>query len=506
MNHRQVCESYYPYALFHHLLVKLIEVDTASSVYCTLFSLIIDINHGKDARRQGEIKGTYFYKYRLRNIKTLSTGGIKMKKVYSLMLVSLLLLGMVVPAAGSTYNKDALNYLTEKYDVPEDRIELYEGDGIMELEFTKESFWYARYMILADGEEVTDTTEKVDPLPDGAEPGIAPDKEPAILPLPLPADRGDDAVADYEKRTYGGIYIRVKTGEILEEEKMEGYFSAENKQAQQEWERLSKEAGKLDVSLYQKLQGLSSTEKVSVWIHPAPVVDTEELKTKFAALKEKYPDYISNEMELKDILYYHFGFDTPAILRDIPDDVDFGEGSDGMAGEDVITDGDAAVSYVAPDRAAELERAKEAEEAKTMPKDENFDEYNAFWEEFQQLRLEAISPSMEAIKDALGGMNAAYEDNGDSLVAELTATQVNEIAELAAVAVVNEDAVFTTMDLAEDGRDDMARISAPSGESLEMADTDQDEESFSYLTIALISLAILAAALVLYRHGTSSES
>ncbi len=425
-----------------------------------------------------------------------------MRKIVLVLMISLLLVSIVSPVVGSNYRETALNYLTEKYDVSEERIELYEG-GTMELEFTGESFWYARYMILAEGGSTSGSSRGIapgqDPPPEPMplpEPNTPPDSMPEILPMPSDEEAINRDTVDSKNYIYGGIYIHIKTGEILEQDKMEAYFVAEEKLAQKEWERLSKEAGKLDVSLYRKLKGLSSTEKISVWIQPTPV-ETEELKVQFAALKEKYPEF-TKSMELNDILYARYAIDLP-LYDTRGGGVSSSEGSDGGP----VPSGDEAVSYIVLDDKTDPAQSRERIEAEIlpiMPEEEYRQEYSSFWEELEQIRLQAVIPSLETIKETLDGMGITYSDNETSLVADLTVAQIHEIVELAAVSTVFEDAVFTTMDMAEDGAL-LARSSAPSEESaVAMESADNDKGTSSYLPVVLIALAVLAAAMVIYRR------
>ena len=163
-----------------------------------------------------------------------------MRKIFSLMLISLLLVGSVTSALGSGYRESALVYLMEKYGISEDRVELYEG-GITELEFTGESFWFAKYTIVPEGKTASDVSGEEAPR-------LLPAPEPMPLPAPdMPADTGAIApsilplppqdIMDDGYR-YGGVYIRLKTGEILELDQMDQYYEAERRLAQQEWERL----------------------------------------------------------------------------------------------------------------------------------------------------------------------------------------------------------------------------------------------------------------------------
>lgn len=404
-----------------------------------------------------------------------------MRKIFSLMLISLLLVVSVTPALGSGYRESALAYLTEKYGISEDRVELYEG-GITELEFTAESFWFAKYTIVPEGKTVPEVFgEEAPRLLPAPEPGLLPAPDmpvdsgatrPAILPLP-PRDIVDDGYL------YGGVYIHLKTGDILEMDQMDKFYEAERLLAQQEWERLQREAGKLDVSLYQTLQRLSATEIVSVWIKPMPV-ETEDLKAEFSALQKKYPE-LSKGMTLTAVLSDTYGY----ILPD-------SNGSSDSSGGGVS--GNASVD---PADRAELPYEKtgtltpmDLPVTDIMPDVEYRQEFSAYWEELEQIRQSAATPSLVEIRASLEGMGVTYRDNGTSISADLSAAQIREIAELSAVATVFEE-YYAIM---EDGL--MLRGSAPSEKTTALAvasdNASEAESRRIYLPVILFFTAMLA--------------
>jgi hypothetical protein len=173
-----------------------------------------------------------------------------MKKKITAMLLVILLLLPAFPVMAEEYRALALDYLTETHNVPAERIELFEG-GNMTLEYSDESFWMARFTILPEGRTASDESQVL--------PSDTPVSDRGLLIEGKPSDDGS---------IYGGIYIRIKTGEIVSQADMDAYFLAEQKIAEKEWERLRKEAGKLDVPLYQKLQNVSATEIINVIIIP----------------------------------------------------------------------------------------------------------------------------------------------------------------------------------------------------------------------------------------------
>ena len=361
-----------------------------------------------------------------------------MRKLLSLLLVPLLLVSIVTPAFGAGYREIAEAYLNEKYGGKGATIELFEG-GTTELEFTGEFFWFAKYIISLDGKPITGVSGEK-PLPTGAtEPAIlpAPDQigkpEPAIRPEIMPAPPQD---IYYDNYIYGGVYIHIESGKMLEMDEMEPYFTAEYILAEQEWERLRQEAGKLDVSLYRKLLKLASSDKVKVFLQPTVVISAE-IGAHFAALKTKYPK-ISAEVNLN--LEDFFNTQGATLYGRVM------MASDGAASIGSSTP-DAAVNYppkdsivVDPARPTE----KPGEEIKYS--EEYWQEYNAFWSALEGLRVQAMAGSIASIGSALKDMGITYTDNGYAVVAELSAEQIKTMAEHAAVATIFEEYEYSTMD------------------------------------------------------------
>jgi hypothetical protein len=347
---------------------------------------------------------------------------------FALLLAPLLLLTLVSPAFAVDYRETAMAYLKTKYDVPENEIQLFEG-GMMELELTGESFWCAKYII---GPVEPSITGGGDPgarpdggqtkaLPPGAEPApiadpaLDPDRGTSTLILPVPPE---DVIQD--DHVYGALYIRVKTGEVLEMDEAESYFVAERVLQEREWERLRLEAGKLDVSLYLKLKGVAASEKITVWIHPAAVV-TETIRARFAAIKAKYPK-IAEGLELADLLSYARAYIMPAVGRDVI----VPEGSGGTAEPGVVEPGKT--------------------EPAPVPEDEYWREYSEFWQQIEELRAQAVAPSLAAIRSALEDNGIAYREEGTAVTADMTAGQIRAIAELPPVEAIYEYVIYTLMD------------------------------------------------------------
>ncbi|MDP2871383.1 MAG: hypothetical protein Q8P31_02450 [Bacillota bacterium] len=353
-----------------------------------------------------------------------------MRRWFPLLLVPLLLLSLAAPALGADHRETAMIYLKARYDAPEDEIQLFEG-AIIDLELTGESFWCAKYAIGATG---SPASGGIIASPPGTEPGPlpAPDTQskPAIRPLP-PDCMPDDPVI------YGALYIRLKTGDVLEMDEAERFFAAENALAEREWERLRAEAGKLDVSLYLKLKKVAPDEKVAVWIQPSPVI-TDGLRAQFAALKAKYPN-AAGDMNLEDLFGYARASILPAIGRAISTEATVAvEPVPGSTTEGSVGSGSSGQATGAP--------PPQKPGADTKPDEEHWREYEAFWQGLGEIQVKAMAPSLADIKAALEDLGAAYKDSGNSLTADLTAAGIQALAALPAVSAILEDMVFTTMD------------------------------------------------------------
>jgi hypothetical protein len=404
-----------------------------------------------------------------------------MKKMLSLLLMSLLMANMVTPALGSDYRTSAILYLTEKYSVREERIELHEG-GVMELQYISESFWFAKFSILPEGVPKQEFNGEIRPLP---APEPAPDDlgtiEPAILPAP-PRDIVDDGYL------YGGVYIRLKTGEILELKEMERYHEAERRLMEQEWERLRQEAGKLEVSLYQKLQGLSAAEKVAVRIDPVPV-ETDEVIAQFAVVKGKYPE-LSKGMELADFLPYGY---VPGFRGGT-------EPSGGGSGSDAVSD--PVLRGESPREKSDIIASVDRPDIDNAQDEEYWQEQNAFWQELERIRQQSIAPSLDGIRNFLAGIGVAYQENGMSISADMTAAEIRQVSELPLVATVFEEMLYETMDK------DMAvptRGTAPNERNNEFGESAGLQSKRYYLPATILFAAFIVAFVVIRRRRAHND-
>ena len=412
-------------------------------------------------------------------------------------LLALLLMLTALPAFAANNRDLAMNFLMEKYDVPAEQIELFEG-GTMTLAQIGENFWSAKYTIYKDGTAIPDRTE------------------PITTPEDIPtSDRGLLIAPDQnDGNTYGGIYIREKTGEILSLEEMDSYFLADSTKAEAEWERLRKEAGKLDVSLYSKLKTMAAGDKVKVIIYPA-FIETAALQAQYEALKARYPEFAKDLPKLSEIFsggYYAITLPAPMILREgIPMDLPLGPTEAGQgsteAGQGSTEAGQGPTEAVQGSTEAGQGSSSSIEPAGASsdpsagrPNDENWQLYTAFQEELDAIRRAGLAPSLSAIGTKLGTMNISYELNDNFVTTELNTAQINEIATLSDVDAVYEDAIFTTMDLAENAR----QVAAPATNQDEAQAESQAKQSASLLWLLLL-IPATAAAYIIRKRTTKTQ-
>lgn len=392
------------------------------------------------------------------------------KRLVAIVLVMLLAFpgGMVL--ANQNYSEIALAYLTETYNVPAERIQLFEG-GTMALEAISESFWYAKFNINPEGSV---TEGGVKPLP-------------GDTPV---SDRGELTILPFspDGSIYGGVYIRLKTGEILELEQMEAYYLADREKAAAEWERLQKEAGKLDVYLYQKLQ--TTSEKVKVAIFPV-FKETAELRERYEDLKAQYPKHTLGMPSLQEM----FGFNGYSVrtlpgVMEVPEPMDLPEGIEidskptpeirPLPAEEGASGGGQGSVEPYPGR---------DDISRVAPDEEYWRLYEEFAQKLEAIRLDGIAASIGEITAALDDRGIAYEIRDAVIVAEMTAAEIQAVADLAAVASIHEDMIFTTMD-------ELLRSGAEAAPAIAQ-DADGVASARSFFWI-IIPAACLAAALAFY--------
>jgi hypothetical protein len=409
-----------------------------------------------------------------------------MKKVVSLFIVVLLILTTTSSVLASNYRETALDYLKEKYEVPLERIELSEG-FITELQFTGVSFWVARYTIVPKGTTPEGVVKGKETPPSSSEPGIIPKPSDSITgsergeakPLPAPD-------IYYDGMIFGIVHISIKTGAIIEDEIVKGYYEAEWRLAEREWEKLRQEAGKLDVSLFSRIKGLPGNEKIHVWVMAKPVV-TEEIIEKFEELLKKYPEQTQG-FDISIMINEGFGYDLP---------YNRGGGVSSSMGiyggvKEAITDSSPATDGGrAPIEKPLVELSPISEEYWKL--------YDEMWRELEKLKHEAVTPSLNKIKSALNEMELTYTEYNVALAVELTVSQLKDLAELEEVLAVFEYGIYTIMDGSIDAS---FRIGAPNEKHEAAAYSesgDRNSTNNPLAIIVLVAVMIFGASIAIYR-------
>lgn len=427
-----------------------------------------------------------------------------MKKSLALLLTLSLLFTMAAPVWGAGYRDTALAWVMEKYGVPAESVEIFEG-GMLKLEKIGESFWHAKYTVYRDGKAVPPETSQPETAPPAPETKIAPDTSVSTRPIlvdPMPPAN--------DNMIYGVVYIREKNGTVMTEKEMEEFFIRDRELAEAEWEQLRREAGKLDVSLYQKLKTLAAGEKVKVILLPV-FASTDALEQQFTALKEKYPEFTEGLGGLSQIFSgYAVPYFAPEPMIEPAVTPEGATGAGSAPGSAVSlpaetwpakTDNGQSEPYPAKD----MPVLEESPNAGTNDEaaDEYWRRYAAFQEELETLRQAGISGSLSAIASKLDSMALTYTASPNQLLVEMTAAQINEIAKLAEVEAVYEDAVFTTMDAAfrSGVKEEAAATAAPSDDGSKSA----AEKTTSPLWLLLFIPVLLAGFLVLKRNRTQLQ-
>jgi hypothetical protein len=407
------------------------------------------------------------------------------KRLTAYILVLAFVLLSVAPGFTQDYRQTALDYLTKTLNVPVERIGVFEGHTFT-LDRIKESFWAAKYEIYPEGKELPKNLgsepagkEQVVPVP--------PEDKPAVMILPAETRPAPD---DY---VHGGVYIRLKTGEVLNRKEMEPYFQEDSRLAQAAWEQLVREAGKLDVNLYQKLKEVAVNEKLKVMIVPL-FVETPELTARYNALKAEYPEYSKDMLTLTEMFgNIGYGIQRPELA---------------------ITDGPA-VSYPAGKRVAvDLPAVDgggstpvfEGSAGKAIyrgeqPTDEYWAKYREFYGKLEAIRIDGLQASLAVIKSMLTAMNIAFENQHAIITAELAENQIEEIADLDAVQTVYEEMLYTTLELRSSAAPDLVVDSAAPP-----AKTEESAPKGSPGAYLLLLALPLAAGAIFFRKRFAAGS
>lgn len=403
--------------------------------------------------------------------------------------LSLLLLAFAAPVGSAgDYHSMALEYLAEKLSVDTDSIVLH--GHLQDLPHTGEQLWVGRYYVAGnDGDAVRPSGDDQDEVPgsgeDGRTPGTSDGTEPAdtpkILPAPIEGEGSDPSPAVISA---GAIVIRLVTGEILDYEDAMPLFERERQLQQQEWERLSREAGRISVPLYSRLIEASPGDMFDVVIYPH-YVETEEMLRAIEEILEDYPD-----------LHWR------PIFRGEPDA--------GITGEYQImpapsTKDSSQPGGVAPEPAARPDADDAVVDMIVKEDPEQHERYMEMYERLEQVRRQGYEDSVNRIIHVLDGMGVSYEvDPGFNAVrAEMTADQVLSLRDADYIASIGDPIYLLPMDMML--RTEAASDAAPAFDETSvgrLADADRDDHQGAnpWLALALLFLAGGGTAVLVSRR------
>jgi hypothetical protein len=189
--------------------------------------------------------------------------GWQMKKMMALCLTLALIIGGAAPGLADSYEQQASAYLAQQLGVPQEQIKV--SGSLQDLPLTGEQFWAGRYYI----------GEATPPSP----PAASGDRE------EVPGEAGHSG---------GAIFIRIKTGEIMDYREAEPFFNAERERWEKEQEKLRQEAGRIEVGLYLKLVNASPDRLFTVIFRPL-YVETEAMKKEIEKIYAAYPEFFPEE-------------------------------------------------------------------------------------------------------------------------------------------------------------------------------------------------------------------
>lgn len=364
-----------------------------------------------------------------------------MRKPVTLLLVFILVLLTAMPGFAADYRQAAAEYLAKKHGVPVDHIQVYDGDKII-LEYLQESFWCAKYEISAEG-----SSQAVPPQPpDTIEPA-----PPQVMLLPEPILQEDTPAFEHgadpdspvsSSPSYdtgdlsalsntGVVYIREKTGEILDDAGMETYFLRERELAATAWKKLRQGAGKVEVNFYQRLRESDAQTKFSVRILPT-FTEAPELTQRFRELQASYPEYSKGISSLSE-LFGTTGY-ASTRLEAVPD-IAVPPPSHEAAIDTPLIQGEAEGAGSMPSNGNSA-----VEPVRDLPVAE--EDYEAYHKELEVIRLAGLEASAGIITDKLSDMGINYTYDYGVIATELTKAQVNDFATLDAVQLVCDDQFY----------------------------------------------------------------
>ena len=159
-------------------------------------------------------------------------------------------------------------------------------------------------------------------------------------------------------------------------------------------------------------------------------METQELRDRFSSLKDSYPEFADRLSSLSDV--FQGGY-----ARALPEPMIRPEPTEEM---EIIDKENGASSPPNPG-------------IRPAPDEEFWQRSVAFYEELNALHVEGIRPALADITAVLEQMNVAYEnENSMMITAKLNSAQIEEMATLAVVDSIHEDAIYTILPMSEEAR------------------------------------------------------
>jgi len=374
--------------------------------------------------------------------------------------LALLLVGLQSTHAGN-YREKSRDHLADKLSV---NPEIIVVDGRLQvLSYLKEELWVGRYHLEGEKSEEGERSEPDRRVEDeasgsGEDAGTMPDY----------GEKEEDMVAF---REVGQVIYRVSTGEFLDEEEANFLFEEERRLHQEEWERLSKEAGIIAVELYMEVAEAPPEGEFEVMLWPR-FQETEEMRRELEKIREEY-----GELHLP-------GMRLPGEVSDTPD----GPAKSREEGEVGI------LPMPEPDEAVH----DDAVQPEDRLSDEEAELYREVQEQLQEVYLKGYHENIERVEAALQDMGVTYdrEENSPALTATMTAEQILSLIDAPYLQSISKEryaAIDLAVEMQETAEEDMGRVATAPPE-------EGGGNYYFWLFSGLGLLFIVGAGLVISRY------
>ncbi len=407
----------------------------------------------------------------------------------ALTLSLILMVSAATVGLAADYQRVALDHIAEKLSISADSI-VVEG-FLRDLPLTGEQIWIGRYYIPGDQDSFPGREPEKDSQPGAVDDGDGEDSAsgtdggsadtPKLLPLPS-GDISDPAAPAPEDRSSGTIYIHTATGEILDHEQAQAFFDREFNLQQAEWERLTRESGRISVSLYMRLGEASPGEIFEITIWPL-YIETDEMRRAIDEIIAQYPD-----LEFRDR-----GYPGAQILPGVS--------------VEPSAPGDYHILPVPDDR---IDAPEPAPDTRTNSDDavvdiiidDTWELYQEMYEKLDQVYIQGFTDSLAGIASTLEGMGVSYElePGMHGVTAELTADQILSLRDADHIESIAEaHYLFAT--------DDALRLEGEAAPAIGLADADtvsqapiKDGSFSAWLVSSLLLVAGAGTALIVSRR------